>query len=41
MVSLLPDSRLVVIAKAAHGVNYSHPQELAATVRSFLTEAKR
>ena len=33
---LLPHSRLIVIPKAAHGVNYNSPEQLAISVREFL-----
>lgn len=35
---LLPESRLVVIQKAAHGVNYNSPEELARVTLAFLKE---
>jgi 2-hydroxy-6-oxonona-2,4-dienedioate hydrolase len=34
--SLLPESRLVVLPKAAHGVNYNSPEELALVALDFL-----
>lgn len=34
--ALLPDARAVVVPGAAHGVNYSHPRELADVVAPFL-----
>lgn len=39
--ALLPNARLVVIASAAHAVNYSAPDELAREVLRFLGETSK
>lgn len=36
--SLLPDARTVVVPGAAHGVTYSHPDEVCRAVLGFLAD---
>jgi len=34
----LPDGRLIVFPRAAHAINYSHPEELTGAILGFLSE---